>query len=112
MAQHHDPSLLQFVLDRLAEDESAVLLNTPALAQDGVDRKFELRLLSRRELRDRARRDREIVMACVDAMREVEGSPPVPPGPNSHPAVRLGSEVVKLIARTYSDHPDFDAAWG
>src|SRR5215212_6765115 len=54
-------------------------------------------------------RDREIVRLVMNAMVEEQGFPPVVP--EESPVTDVGDQVLKLIAATYSDHPDYTKAW-
>lgn len=106
-----DPSLLRFVLTRLDEDDHLIIGNTPFMGSDVVDSAFHDLFLHRRALIDRGRRDREAIVACVNAMRDVQGPAPVPIPTVSHLVTVLGSQIIKLIASRYEDHPEYDEAW-
>lgn len=105
------PSLLSFVLARLTEDRELVIGHAPVAPLEGADRHFHDRFLDRRALYERVRHDETVVAACVEAMREVQGPPPVPVPSEPHPVTTLGSQVIKLIAARYADHRDYDPAW-
>ena len=113
MPPRTDPGLLRFVLARLDdEEEEMVLLNTPVPDSDHVDRRFHDLFLDRGALLEQARRDRDVVLACAGAMAaEDPGPAPVPLESSPHPVALLGSQVIKLIASRYRQHPDYDPAW-
>ena len=73
MPPRTDPSLLRFVLARLDDEEETVILNTPVPEPDHVDRRFHDLFLDRGALLEQARRDRDVVLACVGAMAEDRG---------------------------------------
>lgn len=54
-------------------------------------------------------RDLEIVGIIADAMGKEQGFPPVVP--DESPVTDLGTQVLKLIAATYSNHRDYRQAW-
>jgi hypothetical protein len=87
MAATTEPSLLRFIYDRLEAD-----------AGDSDER-----------IAMRAQRDREIVLACAAAMEGEQGFPPIVP--EAAPFSELGSQVLKLIAATSMDHPDYRQSW-
>jgi len=105
-----DPSLLRFVQEQLDDEIQRIILNTPVFWGADHHPSPELEaMVDRWRLIHRVRRDRAVVDACVAAVQSEQGDPPVVPP--MHPATNLGDEVIKLIALTYQDHPDFNQAW-
>ena len=111
MGQHTDPSLLRFLQDRLDDEAQLILLNTPYSGDVSVSPEFHDRYLDRGGLLARLRSERDVVAACVETMREVQGPPPVPVLSSPDPVTVLGSEIIKLIAQRYADHQDYDPSW-
>jgi hypothetical protein len=54
-------------------------------------------------------RDLQIVVLLMAAMKEEQGEPPVVPDPA--PVTDVGSQILKLIAASYSSHPDYKREW-
>jgi hypothetical protein len=105
------PSLLRFVLARLDDEEGLIIGNTPFVGDAQVSPDFHARYLDRGGLLQRCRSDRDLVATCVQAMSEAQGPPPVPVPAAPDPVTVLGSEIIKLIALRYADHPDYDPSW-
>lgn len=59
-------------------------------------------------LRDEPR-DLKIVGLLMSAMKDEQGDPPVVP--EVAPVTEVGSQILKLIAATYADHPDYQTEW-
>lgn len=103
-----DPSLLRFVMQRLGEEVDLIIQFTPVMDAGMSQPDFE-RFVDRRALFKRVERDRAVVVSCMDAMLEEQGSPPRVP--DRSPATDLGSYVIKSIAATYSRHPAYSQKW-
>ena len=108
-----DPSLLRFLQDRLSQDADLILSDTPMLGLEVNNPEFERRFLDRAALLHRVRTDLALLGRCVEAMQEEQGSPPVGATSfESGPVTALGSDILKLMAGRYADHPDFRVDWG
>jgi hypothetical protein len=111
-AERDDPSLLRFVMERLDEEEVVIIRNTPVADEDMGDAAFRERFLDRGALIGRSRLDREVVVACIETLRDVQGPAPVPmPKGPVEPSVALGSRIIKLVASRFSDHADYREHW-
>lgn len=109
---HDDPSLLRFLLARLEEEEEFIIMNTPIFAQPAIAPDFEERIVGRGALINRTQLDRDLVSACVESMRRVQGAPPVPlPEGTADQTTVLGSEVLKRLAARFAWHPEFQRHW-
>jgi hypothetical protein len=107
-----DLSLLHFLQDRLREDIDLVLSHTPMLGVQVNNSEFEDRFLDRAGLLSRVRTELAIVGFTVESMQAEQGPPPIGLSTfEGGPATDLGSEVLKLLAARYGEHPDYRAEW-
>ncbi|GCD89919.1 DUF6221 family protein [Nocardioides sp. LS1] len=107
-----DPGLLRFLQDRLRHDIGLILMNTPMFGFHVNDAAFERRFLDRSALLNRVRTDLALVALTVESMEEEQGRPPAAATSfEGGPVTGLGSEVLKLLAARYSNHPDYRPEW-
>lgn len=107
-----DPSLLHFLQERLSQDVDLILFDTPMFGLEVNNPEFERRFLDRAALLHRVRTDLALLARCVEAMQEEQGSPPAGATSfESGPVTALGSDVLKLMAGRYADHPDYRVEW-
>lgn len=108
-----DPtSLLRFLQDRLREETPLIIDNTPIFGIPEQDPEFESRFLERRALVRKQRTTLAIITLTVESMQAEQGMPPASaetfvPGP----VTNLGTDLLKLIAALYEDHPDYQRDW-
>lgn len=106
------PSLLRFLQDRLREEAALILENTPLAPLPDLNPDFEHGVLGRGALLNKQRTHLAIIALLSEAMEAEQGSPPTSaaqfvPGP----VTILGSEIIKLLAALYGDHPDYRPEW-
>jgi hypothetical protein len=107
-----DLSLLHFLQKRLRQDIELILRDTPIFGIEVNNSEFERRFLDRAGLLHRVRTELAIVALAVEAMQAEQGSPPASTSSfEGGPVTDLGSDVLKLLAARYSDHPDYQAEW-
>lgn len=105
-------SLLKFLMDRLDEDVALILGDTPVFGIEVNDALFEHRFLSRSGLLQRTRTEQAQVALVAEAMQAEQGAPPEAavdfvPGP----VTVLGSQLLKLLATRYAEHPEYEKDW-
>jgi hypothetical protein len=109
MANHRpdSPSLLRFLLARVAED----VLRADAGRGAGLPQHPYVEHFSPPSMMLRAGLDRDVVEACVEAMAGAPGQPPEPALDPADPITDLGSQVLKFMAARYDEHPDYRDEW-
>jgi hypothetical protein len=106
------PGLLRFLQDRLREDIGLIISDTPVFGVQVNDPEFERRFLDRSGLLNRVRTELALVALTVESMQSEQGPPPVAlTSFEGGPVTELGSEVLKLLAARYAEHPDYQDEW-
>lgn len=76
------------------------------------DPEFEKRFLDRGGLLEKLHTETALVSLTVDAMQKEQGKPPA--GPAScvpGPVTDLGSQILKLLAAQFRQHPNYRPEW-
>jgi hypothetical protein len=107
-----DPSLLHFLQDRLRQDIDLILSDTPIIGLEVNDSESASRFLDRTGLLNRVRTELAIVALIVESMQAEQGPPPVTVSSFEGGTVTdLSSQVLKLLAARYAEHPDYRSEW-
>lgn len=85
----------------------------PSVQQTQVnDPEFESRFLDRSGLLTRVRTELALVALTTESMQDEQGRPPAARASfEGGPVTDLGSQLLKLLAARYADHPDYRADW-